>query len=115
MNAMILPDMYVLDTLANDVEDMESILRMLNSDTNLGWRREWGRDFTKEDVVAALSRLIHQDFVQVFALDGEGKMIQEIGRRIMPAGTYADAYFGITQRGRLVHSNWDDPESPGTP
>ena len=35
-----LPDMYVLDALANDVEDVEAILRMLNSDTALGWHNE---------------------------------------------------------------------------
>ena len=31
------PDLYVLDALANDIEDLESIARTLNSDTALGW------------------------------------------------------------------------------
>lgn len=47
------PDMYILDTLANDVEDLESILRMLNSDTAIGWHKQWGRRFTRDEVVPA--------------------------------------------------------------
>lgn len=110
MNATFLPDMYVLDTLANDVEDMDSILRMLNSDTDLGWRKEWGRDFKRDDVVAALSRLIRHDFVNVLIPDEQSKSIREIARRAMPPGSYDEAYFGITERGRLAHSNWNPGE-----
>jgi hypothetical protein len=105
-----LPDMYVLDALANDVEDLESILRMLNSDTDLGWHEEWGRSFTRADVVAALSRLIRQDFVQVFVWEEETKGVKKIARRAIPPASYDNVYFGMTKRGRIVHSNWD-PET----
>jgi hypothetical protein len=110
MKHAALPDMYVLDTLANDVEDLESILRMLNSDTDLGWRDEWGRSFTRSDVVAGLSRLIRQEFVQVFVRDEAAKTIQQSARRALPPSNYDDVYFGMTERGRIVHSNWD-PET----
>jgi hypothetical protein len=33
----VAPDLCVLDALANDIEDLESVLRMLNSCTALGW------------------------------------------------------------------------------
>ena len=111
MNAA-LPDMYVLDTLANDVEELESILRMLNSETDLGWHEEWGRNFTRPDVVSALSRLIRQDFVRVFVPDEEGKALLEIAQRSMPPANYDDVYFGMTERGRLVHTNWDPETEP---
>ena len=62
-------DLYVLDSLANDIEDIEAILRMLNSDTVLGWYHEWGRQFTREDIVTALSRLVHDDLVHVMVLN----------------------------------------------
>ncbi len=106
MKNAALPDMYVLDALANDVEDLESILRMLNSDTDLSWHDEWGRSFTRSDIVSALSRLIRRDFVQVFARDQEAKSIEKIARRTMPPANYDDVYFGMTERGRIVHSNW---------
>jgi len=37
------PDLYVMDSLADDTEDLEGILRMLNRDMVLGWHEEWGR------------------------------------------------------------------------
>lgn len=100
-------DMYVLDTLANDIEDADSVLRMLNSDTDLGWRKEWGREFTMVDVVSAMSRLIRGDFVRVLALDEDSKNFRELGRRVLPSGSYSDVYYAMTERGRLLHSNWD--------
>ncbi len=99
------PDPYVLDTLADDVENLESILRMLNSDTELGWVREWGRQFTREDVISALSRLVRDDHVFVVARDG-GEM-QQLSPRALPPESYGDAYFGITDRGRLIHADWE--------
>lgn len=104
------PDKYVLDALANDVEDVESILRMLNSDTDLGWRAEWGRNFSRSDVVTALTRLVREDFVQVFAHDPGAKAAVPLPRGEVPPGNFDNAYFGMTERGRLVHSNWD-PET----
>ena len=109
MTTASMPDMYVLDALANDVEDIESILRMLNSETDLGWRAEWGREFNRLDVVSALSRLIRQDFVRVFIHDEEGKALREIANALLPPANYDDAYFGMTERGRVMHSNWDPP------
>jgi hypothetical protein len=37
------PDLYVMDSLADDTEDLEGILRMLNRDMVLGCHEEWGR------------------------------------------------------------------------
>jgi hypothetical protein len=104
------PDKYVLDTLANDVEDLESILRMLKSETDLGWRKEWGHPFTRLDVVSALSRLVRDDFVQVFALGSASSAAMPLPRGAMPPGDYDDVYFGLTERGRIAHSNWE-PEA----
>jgi hypothetical protein len=104
------PDLYVLDALANDIEDLESILRMLNSDTVLGWTQEWGRSFTRGDVVEGLSRLIKRDLVEVLVFSNDGKSLMELGRGTLPPGDYDDVYFALTEKGRFVHSNWDsDP------
>lgn len=66
MTTTDLPDMYVLDALASDLESLDDILRVLNSDAELGWRREWGREFQRTDVVQALARLIQADSVRVY-------------------------------------------------
>ena len=101
------PDLYVLDSLANDIEDLEGILRMLNSNTELGWATEWGRPFQREELVTALSRLVTKGYVQVFALAADGKSLEPLAPTVLPPGTYQDTYFGMTDRGRLIHRNWD--------
>lgn len=101
------PDLYVLDALANDIEDLDSILRMLNSDTALGWTTEWGRPFQREELVEALRRLSAKDYVQVLVLAPDGKSLEPLPAKALPPGNYQDAYFSLTERGRLVHRNWD--------
>ena len=111
MNAMNeqagFPDLYVMDSLANDIEDLESILRMLNSDTVLGWHKEWGREFERAEIVEALSRMIRDDMVRVYVFAAGNKVLEEAPPRSLPPASYDDVYFGLTPRGRLVHQNWE--------
>jgi len=108
------PDLYVLDSLANDIEDLEGILRMLNSDTALGWRAEWGREFEREEIVQALTRLTRADLVRTLVLAGDGKSLQELPARALPPESYDSAYFCLTERGRMKHTSWD-PALPDPP
>ena len=103
------PDLFVLDSLANDIEDLESILRMLNSETVLGWKQEWGTTFARDVVVEALSRLIRKELVEVLIAASDGKSLMPLGRGLLPPGSYDDVYFSMTDRGRLVHTNWEIP------
>jgi hypothetical protein len=109
-NKSTLADMYVLDSLANDIEDLEGILRTLNSDSVLGWKHEWGHPFERQEVVEALSRMIREDLVGVYALNQENVLEALQGRQLPPAD-FASFWFGITERGRLVHSNWEPSSS----
>lgn len=102
-----MPDMYVLDSLANDVEGLEDVLRILNSDEAIGWHKRWGRHFTRDEVVQALVRLIKADHVRASVLTSDGKWLQELGPTELPPGTFDEAWFGITPQGRMVHTNWE--------
>lgn len=113
-------DLYVLDALADDIEDLEGMLRILNSDTAIGWKKEWGRRFEREEIVTALSRLVLKDAVRVLVLSGDGKYLTDWPRGALPPGSYGDVYFGMTERGRLLHSSWDpvlptDDDTPPNP
>lgn len=99
-------DLYVLDGIADDVEDMAAILRMLNSDSAIGWRVVWGRDFERDEVVEALSRLIRDDLARVSVLAADGRGLVELPPKALPPANYDDAWFGITPRGRIVHGTW---------
>lgn len=97
-------DLYVLDALANDVEDLESILRMLNH-SEIGWSEEWGHQFTSSEVVQALARLIRDSAVRAYVLDTNGKALEPLEVSALPA-TFEGVWFGLTGRGRMRHGNW---------
>lgn len=94
-------DLFVLDALADDLEDIERILLAVNHD-EYGWKAEWGRVFTHEDVVTALARLIQRDLVRAFVLSA-GADLQALGPGAVPA-QWLDAWYEMTPRGRLVHA-----------
>lgn len=106
------PDLYVLDTMANDVEDLAAIMRTLNSDTAAGWHRTWGRRFERQEVIASLSRLVTADLARASALAPDGKSLVELAERQLPSGSYDDAWFAMTPRGRMLHANWNPDMSP---
>jgi len=99
-------DMYVLDSLANDVEDLDSILRLLNGSTEFAWRGEWGRAFRREDVVASLSRLIRRRAVRAYVLSVDGRRLEGLSEGVLPSGDFGDAHYGMTPHGRMMHSHW---------
>ena len=100
------PDLYVLDAIADDVEDLATILRVLNSDTAIGWHHTWGRHFERGEVVEALSRLVWAGLARVAVLSADGKELVELPPKELPAN-YDDVWFRITSAGRLVHTNWN--------
>jgi hypothetical protein len=101
------PDLYVLDAMANDVEDLAAIMRTLNSETAVGWYRTWGRRFERQEVIASLSRLVASDLARVSILTPDGKSLVELPSRQLPPGNYDDAWFAMTPHGRMLHANWD--------
>lgn len=109
------PDHYVLDAIADDVEDVAAIMRMLNSDSVIGWHHTWGRQFDRNEVVEALSRLVKADLARVSVLSGDAKGLVELLPKQLPPGHYDDAWFAMTPQGRLVHTNWHPDGGRGAP
>ena len=111
MKAADVPDMYVLDALSSDIESLDDVLRVLNSASELGWTKEWGRAFERGDVVQALMRLVSNDLVRVFVPDATTRGLVERPPRSLPPEDFDNAWYGITERGRVVHATWDPPLS----
>jgi hypothetical protein len=103
-------DLFILDALADDLENLEDILRQLNS-AAIGWRHLHPEPFVRQEILPALTRLIREDLVEACVLDQSGKWLIEAGPRTLPAGSWDDPWFRLTARGRIVHSTWD-PELP---
>lgn len=91
--------------LVDDVEDLDSVIQRVNHHS-YGWVEHWGRPFAREDVVAALSRLIRSECVRVAVLASTDSLT-DLPMGQLPPSSYADAWFVITPRGRLMHANWN--------
>ena len=104
-------DFFVLDALCNDIESVEDVLRMVNSDTELGWTKEHGRAFTRDDIVTTLLRLIKEQLVFVAEWDESERSLVEQAAGTPPIGSLDDAYYGLSPRGRLVHKAWCDSDA----
>jgi hypothetical protein len=102
-------DMYVLDVVADDIEGLEDILRMLN-DKKHGWQDAWHGTFERPDVVASLSRLIRDGSVQTYSVAADHTLVKQ-PQGSLPHAAYDAAWFGITPRGRVRHSNWTSGSS----
>ena len=103
-------DFVVLDALANDLEDIQHILEMANHHT-IGWRAlNAGRDYTREQIIPSLLRLVRDDLVEACSYSKPERGLVGIGRTVLPTGALDDFWFVMTPRGRVVHSSWE-PET----
>lgn len=103
-------DYFILDALANDIEGFDDILRLTNH-LDIGWAAEHGGAITRAQVLEALPRLIRDHLVQVFVFSDSGKELRDLPMGSAPAEPLEFCYFALTDRGRLVHSNWALPSS----
>ncbi len=101
-------DYFILDSLANDLEALEDVLRILNGDA-IGWRTHYPVPFTRAEVVPALYRCIRDGLVRAAVLTEDGKSLEPLEDRALPTRSVDDVWFQLTARGRIVHSSWDPP------
>jgi hypothetical protein len=106
-------DMFVLDSLANDIESLADVMRIINSDSpELGWRDLHPAEFSRVEVLTALKRLTRDELVSVLRYSADGATITNAP----PTDSFAweevdDLYFAMSERGRMVHRAWDPPTS----
>jgi hypothetical protein len=102
-------DYFVLDSLSYDLEDIEHILELLNSPSELGWRNLHPQPFTRDEVVPVLARLIREDLVEACVPDTAQSALVGAGPRVLPDGSWEDIWFQLTSRGRMVIDAWEPP------
>ncbi|MGE0352247.1 MAG: hypothetical protein AB7Q69_03315 [Gemmatimonadales bacterium] len=102
-------DMYLLDAIADDIEQFSDVIERLNGDRPTAWWRYRGALFGHDEVVEGLSRLIQNDWARVYLLTPGGDALIELAPRALPPSSYTEAWFKITPRGILAHSAWNPP------
>ncbi|HUG39509.1 MAG TPA: hypothetical protein VMM12_03435 [Longimicrobiales bacterium] len=107
-----LVDYVVLDALANDLESLEDILRILNSDTELGWRDIHPDAFGRDEVVTAILRGIQDGNISPCEYsEAKGALVDREGNTLPADVPIDDLWFRLTPRGRTILNNWDVPEA----
>jgi hypothetical protein len=101
-------DYFVLDALANDLESLDDIVRLLNSD-RLGWRSYHAAPFERIEVVPALFRGITNGLIRVAVLTPDGRWLTPLEDRVLPSGDLDEAWFSLTPHGQMVHLTWEPP------
>lgn len=105
--------MFILDVLRHDIiEQVPSIVKMLNNDGCIGWRDCWPQDFTEQEVVPVLESLVREGYVQVLREVESGNDVAPIP--IAEANIRQDQdnlWFSLTDAGRQLWNNWEPPKS----
>ncbi len=105
-------DYFVLDALANDLEDIEHVLNLLNSPTEFGWRDQHSEPFSREEVIPALLRGIRKGNIEACVYSEEKRALIGAGEGVIPTVPLDDVWFRLSARGRVVLNSWDPPPLP---
>lgn len=99
-------DMFIVDILHYDIEQVSNIVRLLNDGT-FGWSDVLGRDFTDDDVIEALTKLVNESYVKVLA-EGINALV-EVDPQAAWLQRPDEYWFMLTAKGREMFDAWEPP------
>jgi hypothetical protein len=99
-------DQYVVDAIAFDAEQLDSIVEYLN-DPDSEWSVRFERKVQRPEVLMSLMRLVRNGLVEVQVLDSASNDFIEFGEGVWPPNPVASMYCDLTGRGRVRYLNWD--------
>jgi hypothetical protein len=101
--------MFILDVLRHDdIENLVSILKLLNNRGCIGWRAFWPEEFSPGEVVPQLQHLVHEGLVRALRETGQGDELEPITPDRINA-TDERLWFALTDAGRHAWNEWDPP------
>ena len=106
-------DLCILDALSIDLEDVEHLLEILNSESEFGWRDVHPAPFTRAEIQPALLRLIRDGLIEACLYSPAAGALIGCGIGVLPpAGEWEDSWFVLTPHGRMVLDAWEPPPLP---
>ena len=103
--------MFIVDVLRYDIEQISSVLNLLNSEGCIGWREFWPRDFRFDEVATELIALVESGLVERLEVAEDKYELVPLARSMDPA-LMDQLWFRITKRGWQAWGTWDAPISP---
>lgn len=102
--------MFVLDVLRYDIEQIDSIIKLLNDSGCIGWRHCWPRDFAVPEVVSELKSLVRKRLVDVYESNSDESELVAVDWGEIDVDAHATEYwYLLTDRGRKVWDSWEPP------
>ena len=102
--------MFVLDVLRYDIEQVDSIVRLLNDDGCIGWRHLWPMDFTTKDIQPKLKELVQKRLVDVYKRNHGNSELVPVEFDSIDVDTNLNEYwYRLTDAGREVWDRWKPP------
>ncbi|MHC4123314.1 MAG: hypothetical protein ACYSSI_07055 [Planctomycetota bacterium] len=102
--------MFVLDVLKYDIEQIDSICNLLNDTGCIGWRDHWPNDFSRGEVVEALFNLCKQGLVEILINNDALDELVYLDVSINNCDSITDdMWFKLTKEGKKKWDNWVPP------
>jgi len=101
--------MYVADVLRHDIEDISSIVKMLNDEGCIGWRAFWPHDFAANEVADALLKLYKSGLVKALRHDMDSDALVDTTLTEVELANLAPYWFSLTPSGWEAWNKWEPP------
>jgi hypothetical protein len=105
--------MFVLDVLRHDdIEQLSSILKLMNNDGCIGWREFWPHDFAADEVIPVLEGHVRAGYVTAWREhDSTDELLPVTADKLDVRRDQEDLWFALTDKGRALWNQWDPPQS----
>lgn len=105
--------MFVVDVLRHDIEQVSSIVNLLNDTGCIGWRDQSPSDFSSNQVISVIPNLVEKGYVDVYMYSkSEDALVPACEVGSMPegfAGKENSYWFLLTDKGRAAWELWSPP------
>jgi len=98
-------NMFILDAIQDDIEDLGGIMRYLKE-----WRFAWPHNFTDGGVLIALKELILKDCVSV--LEERNLRLEHVEQPSVHEEDLRRYWYAPTANGRQMWRQWESPPLP---
>lgn len=102
-------EMFVLDVLRHDIEDVTSIVKMLNNTGSIGWRKFWPHDFTMKEVVVAVNALARDGLVRQLVYDADYASAVPTEPAVELVTGSEEMWYEPTEAGQSAWDQWEPP------
>lgn len=103
--------MCVADVMQDDeIENVDSIIRMLNNEHDSSWRAARGSAFTSSEIINALEQLMALGLVTPCAEQPPSGDVSPIAAEQVPRFSFDTLWFHLEPSGRHAVQNWWNTE-----